>query len=243
MKKIYVLAIALLSFTVIGAQVWDLGTDEENFPISSGVGDDGFTTIDRLYIYGTNANMGQVEGNNKNFTSPTTEIEHSFLNRFKFNGAGYSGAKNTDEVPTVMVPTQRYISFEVEGNTTVYMIGITGSNNNDRKLFVTDGIDLIENLDFGGKDLVEHYVEYEGGATTLYLYCNAAINLYYLSATANDTGVGIQNVKNSVVVSSEYYNLSGVRVGSDFSSLSKGVYIKVDTLENGNKESSKVIKK
>ncbi len=243
MKKIYLLAIALLSFVFINAQVWNFGEDTETFPINAGIGDDGSATINGLYIHGTNSNMGQVDKNNKSFTSPTTEEEYSFLNRFKFNGGGYSGSKNTDEVPTTMLPTQRYISLEVEGNATIYVIGITGSNNNERRLFVTDGADLIGNMVFGGSDLVEHYVEYEGAATTLYIYGNAAINLYYLSATEKGTGVGIQNAEYSPVVSTEYYNLSGVYEGADFNALANGLYIKVSVLENGNKTSEKVLKK
>ena len=183
-KTLLLFTVAILFSAGTFAQEWKLGNDATNFPVSSGILRNTSTTINGLTITSgtllTSDNTGQVEANAKSFGTFT------FINRFKFNGSGYTGAAITQVTPTVFMPTQRYLSFPVTGNTTITAYGITGSSAEARRLFVTDGTTLIGTMLFPASSgaVSEGIVDYKGGATTLYLYCNAAINLYYLKAAA-----------------------------------------------------------
>ena len=235
------LASVTMSSVQAQAKVWNVGNDPTNFPVSAGIGAGPDVSVykDGLGIHTgtvTTANMGAVEANAKTFTSPTTSVEYSFINRFKFNGSGYAGAVNTDVTPSVFVPTQRFLTISVGGNSTIYAIGITGSNNNDRKIFVTDGEKLIGSMAFGGSALVENTVEYTGPSATLYLFCNAAVNLYYLSATGVATSINSQK-SNKIVVSEQIFDISGREVTSRY----KGMVIKKQIYDDGSVASVKSI--
>lgn len=223
------------------AKVWNVGNDATNFPISSGIGagPDKSVYVDGLGIHtgtATAINMGQVESNSKTFTSPTTSVEYSFINRFKFNGGGYSGATAGQEQPTVMMPTQRYLSFQVTGNSTVYVIGASGSGGSSRNLFLTDGTNLIGKVNFPDSPLNEGTITYTGGAATLYLFCNAAINMYYISATGVTTSINPQN-SNKTVVNEKIFDISGREVSNKY----KGLVIKKQTFDDGSVASVKLI--
>ena len=238
MKKI-LLTIAVLTAIVsmsLGQTVtiWNVGNDATNFPVSGGIGagPDKSVYVNGLGIHTgtiTNTNMGQVEGNAKTFTSPTTSTAFTFVNRFKFNGAGYSGAAAGDATPTVMIPTQRYLSFQVSGNTTIYVIGASGSSGSSRNLFVTDGTALVGTVNFPDSPLSEGTFTYTGPATTLYMFCNAAINMYYITAT----NVVVSSVNNTnihkTVVSEKLFDVLGREVNNK----SKGLIIKRQTYDDG----------
>lgn len=247
MKKILLfVALATLTLTVFGQKVWNFGGDATTWPISAGIGTGPFpVVIDGLSITGisSNVNMGQVEAAAKTFTSPTTSVSYSFANRFKFNGAGYTGAAATDATPTVNMPTQRYLSINVTGNSTIYVIGVSGSKDNARKIFVTDGTTLIGAINFpidtSGSTAVtvmaEGTVNYTGPAATLYIYCNQALNLYYLSAT-NVVATGINDVNiNKTIKSVELYDFLGKKLPQD----TKGLVVKKITYEDGTTASEK----
>jgi len=248
-KSILIILFVFLTTVIFGQKIWNFGSDATTFPISAGIGTGPFPVfIDGLSITGisTNVNMGQVELAKKDFTSPTTSVAYSFDNRFKFNGAGYVGAVATDLTPMpagTNLPTQRYLTVNVTGNSTIYVIGITGSSGSARKLFVTDGTNLVGSVDFpAGSVLNEGKVEYTGPATTLYLFCNSACNLYYLSVTNfvlagvnttyADKGITYNGVliKNSKHLNLEIYDVIGKKIATtnkDFSleSFPKGVYV------------------
>ncbi|MFZ4583036.1 MAG: hypothetical protein ACOYM7_10345, partial [Paludibacter sp.] len=205
MKKTVLLsAVAFLAITLSAQQtrIWNFGGDatvatngSPAFVVSAGIGNGDGTAgnpvwpvnINGLLLTGPsatppalpNVNMGQVEASSKTFTDANS-VAYSFPNRFKFNGGGYSGAADTQTTPTVNMPTQRYISFQVSGNSTIHAMGITGSSGSSRKVFVTDGTTLIGTMDFPASSAInEATVNYTGAATTLYMFCNAACNLYY----------------------------------------------------------------
>jgi len=261
MKKTLLLSAMILMVVVaLNAQttIWNLGGDptvaaagSPAFPVSAGIGTgDGTTgnpafpvTINGLAITGisSNVNMGTVEASAKTFTDANS-VAYSFVNRFKFNGGGYSGAAITDLVPLVNMPTQRFISFSVSGNSSIRTIGITGSNNTNRLIFVTDGTNLLGTFKFYGTALLDSTVTYTGPATTLYMYCNQAINLYYLSATnvvvssvnkvLSDKGVSFNGTEilNKNGLALEVYNVLGKKVASSMTSIptanfQKGIYI------------------
>lgn len=253
MKKTLLFAFAIaLSSTLVSGQgvdkVWAFGTDTEKFPVGNR-----FTAtlaneqafVDELGIHkGTidNNNMGAITAGAKTFG------DYSFVNRFQFNGGGYTGSVNTDATPTVMMPTQRYITFSVGGNSEIKVIGITGSSSQARTLFFTNGTTLVGSAAFAaGSDAAEFTINYTGPATTIYAFCNAACNLYRLSATnvvtnalkstsTNNTfknnevyfnGTEIVNSKN---IALEVFNVLGKRVLTSSSNistreLSQGIYI------------------
>ncbi|MFV0391022.1 MAG: hypothetical protein ACK5KP_03935 [Paludibacteraceae bacterium] len=240
-KTLLFVALATFTFSVFGQKVWNVGNDPVNFPVSSGIGagPDVTVTIDGLSIHtgaATASNMGTVEANSKTFTSPTTSIEYSFINRFKFNGSGYSGADASDVTPSTNMPTQRYISFDVTGSSTVYAIGITGSSSSNRKLFVTDGTNLVGTMDFPASSAAnEASVDYTGAATKLYIFGNAAVNLYYLSATnVVPTSIGTAKTDKSIV-GKKYFDV----LGRELKDNPSGLVIRKLTYADGTSEAIK----
>jgi hypothetical protein len=246
MKKTLLISAALLfiafSINAQGAiKVWNVGNDPVNFPVSAGIGagPDKSVYVDGLGIHTgtvTNTNMGAVNASAKTFGSFT------FVNRFQFNGGGYTGSVVGDVTPTVFMPTQRYLTIQVGGNSTIYVIGITGSSSETRRMFVTNGTALVGTAVFpSGSDLADATIQYTGPATTLYLFCNVSCNLHYLSATnvvlssvksvLADKGVTFngKEVLNNNNLSLEVYNVLGKRVMNStgnisVESLQKGVY-------------------
>ena len=255
-KTLLTIFVSVLATTTLFSQgsdkVWVLGNDATNFPVSTGIGAGPDLNVykDGLGIHTgtvTNTNMGQVEASAKSFT--IGETTYTYVNRFKFNGAGYTGAAVGQTTPTAggvdyFMPTQRYLSFKVLGNSTIKAHAITGSSNSQRNLFVTDGTKLIGTMAVAADGVIAEYsVEYTGPATTLYLFCNNAINLYYLSATNYDiktsvnkptidkvvsfNGTDIVNEKN---LSLEVYNVLGKLIAKSNTTINtnnfeKGIYM------------------
>ncbi len=236
-KSLLFVTIAILLSIGLNAQEWNFGNDSVNFPIYAGVPAGTTVTIQGLSITAgtTPANMGQVEASVK--TYQTTTYHH----RFKFNGGGYTGASATDLVPLVNMPTQRYISFAVAGNSTIKVHGITGSSTSARKLFVTTGATYIGAMDMPtGSEITEATLNYTGPATTLYVFCNASINLYLLKVSPitsvkvipSDIGISFNGTQilNTKGMKLEVYNASGMLITRSCSSIPtgnfpKGVYI------------------
>lgn len=245
MKKTLLLtalvAIAIFSINAQGTtKVWNFGSNTTLFPLSAGIGAGPDLSVykDGLGIHTgtvTNTNMGAITASSKTFGS------YTFANRFQFNGGGYSSSAATDLTPTTNLPTQRFLTISVGGNSTLYCIGITGSNNTDRKVFVTDGTNLVGTMSFGGTDLMEYTINYTGPATTLYIYGNSACNLYYLSATnvltssvnpvLADKGISYNGneIVNRDKIAIEIYDVLGKRIAASNNNISvtnydKGVY-------------------
>ena len=79
---------------------------------------------------------------------------------------------------------------------------------------------------------------YVGGANTIYLYsANSGINLYSISATPAGDGTGItDSTINKEVVSTEYYNIVGVRTNEP----TKGLNMVKSTMSDGSVSVEKV---
>ncbi len=247
---------AVIAVNAQATKVWNLGGDptlaatSAAFPLTSGIGiGDGTTgnpafpvNINGLLITGlaTNLNMGGVNASPKTFGS------YSFANRFQFNGAGYTGALPADVTPgTFNMPTQRYLSFKVLGNSTIYAIGVTGSNASARALFVTDGTTFIGKLDFpaGTGLLNDATVNYTGPAATLYVFGNSSVNLCLLSATNYDIHTAVNavladkgvsfngsEVLNTKGLDIDVYNVLGKKVATSKTNIAttnfqKGIYV------------------
>jgi len=265
MKKTLLLsAIILMAYVAVNAQtttIWNMGGDptvvtngSAAWPLNTGLATGtattygGTETINGLTVttgmIATSSLCGVVAASVKNFTSPTTSTVYAFANRFLLNGAGYTGAVNTDVTPTLNMPTQKYASFQVSGNSTVYMIGVTGSSSSARKMFLTDGTNFVGSVDFpsGTSNVNEGTISYTGPAATLYLFGNASVPLYYLSATnviitgvnpiLADKGIRFNGteVVNSNGLDIEMYNMLGKRVATSKTNISttnfqKGIYV------------------
>ena len=202
-KTLLLISVTILLSIGLQAQEWNFGNDSTNFPDYAGVPAGTTVTILGLDITAgtTPTNMGLVEASKKTFGTIT------YHRRFKFNGGGYPAAAATDLTPTVNLPTQRYISYAVTGNSTILVHGITGSSTSARKLFVTDGTNYVGALDFpAGSEITEATLAYTGPAATLYMFCNASINLYYMKVTpaaiiepsAPFTGEDFESIKMTV---------------------------------------------
>ncbi len=180
-KTLLLISVTILLSIGLQAQEWNFGNDSINFPDYPGLPAETTVTINGLSITSGPAvtNMGIVEPNQKTIGTTT------YHRRFKFNGGGYTGAAAGDLLPSVNMPTQRYISFPVTGNRTILVHGITGSSSSARKLFVTDGTNYIGAMDFPASSgtLTEATLNYTGPAATLYIFCSNSVNLYYLNVT------------------------------------------------------------
>ena len=273
MKKTLLLsAIILMAYVAVNAQtttIWNMGGDptvvtngSAAWPLNTGLATGtattygGTETINGLTVttgmIATSSLCGVVAASVKNFTSPTTSISYAFVNKLLLNGSGYSGAANTDLAPLVFTPTQKYASFKVSGNSTIYLIGCTGSTGIDRIAFITDGTKLIGSKKFttttttatppvSTADMLDATINYTGPGTTLYVYFNASIALYYMSATSvitavkqvlSDKGISFNGteISNPKGMSLEVYNVLGKKVAGSLTSIptsnfTKGVYI------------------
>ncbi len=245
----------LLTTSIFAQRTWVVGNDATNFPVSAGIGagPDKSVFINDLGIHTgsvTNVNMGQVEVSSKTFGSVT------YPNRFKFNGGGYPSAADTQTTPAsgdpavdYFTPTQRYLTIKVDGPGTIKIQGVTGSSSSTRRLFITNGVSLIGTMVFpAGSAISEETVVYSGDAAILYLYCNAAINLYNIEATSAVTHTSLPSsaVQNLLIskgilfngkeiinnnnLNIDVYNVLGKLVASsnaniNTSNLSRGVYL------------------
>jgi hypothetical protein len=247
-KTLLLISVTILLSIGLQAQEWNFGNDSINFPISAGVPTGTSVTIQGLTITMggiTSSNLvGQIE-----VITPKLFGSILYHHRFKYSGAGYSGAAATDLVPLVNMPTQRYVSFPVSGNCNILVHGTTGSSTSARKLFVTDGTNFVGAMDMPlGSDVTEATLTYTGPAATLYMFCNNSINLYLLRVVTitsiretpaikgvSFNGTQILNEKGQKI---ELYNISGKLIARSSSSIAtdnlpKGIYVVRTTGSNG----------
>lgn len=176
-KKLLISFITLLG-VMLNAQtkIWDFGNDAATWPLSSGIGTEPMV-VDNLGLFPipTNTNFGAVNANNLTFGDG-----YSATRRFQMNGAGYPAG------PFMAMPTQRYLFFGVSGSCTVKVWFRTGSNGAVRTMYVSDGNAAVgsSTTNSGGNgDFPILQANYTGGATTLYIYGDAACNLYKVEVT------------------------------------------------------------
>ncbi|WP_130733797.1 T9SS type A sorting domain-containing protein [Flavobacterium sp. J27] len=260
--KLLFLSISLLlySVTIIGqTKTWDFGNDETTWPIGNGYNTN--TIVDNLGIEWnvnspTASNVGVIESSPKTFTDG-----YVGANRFKLNGAGYSGS--TFQV----MPTQRYVYFATAGNCTIKVWFRTGGSGT-RTLYITDGTSTIGSLgsNVSGDPLILE-ATYTGSATNLYIYGDQSNNLYKIEVTgalgtttldtdifknglnvnayATNSQIFISNIISNTQIN--IYTLTGQLVRSLNTStdinfeLNKGFYIVNVVSSEGNKKSFKII--
>jgi hypothetical protein len=182
--KLIALAIILLlsSWSVNAQQDWNF-SNTTSFPTGSGYPAGVTTVVSGLSITpGVGiADFGVVGASGKTIGGI------AYTNRFKMNGAGYSPSADGDNVPATNMPTVRYLSFPVTGNTTITVDGASNTTAS-RNLFVTDGTNFIGKMTFAGSGGTEQTLSYYGPATTLYVFSSgtssSSINLYDLRIAA-----------------------------------------------------------
>ena len=156
-------------------------------------------TVNGLTISGaTSGTAVTIDANSKSMD------DYSFTQRLKLGGAG------SPDTETPNLPTQRYLSFDVTGNTTVTIYGMSSSSNTERTLVVTDGVNVIGNFTNDGNSIDKVIINYTGPATTLYIYSlSSGFNIYAILADGN-IALSIKNVMSDKEVKSvSYYDLLG----------------------------------
>lgn len=162
------------SISMSQTKAWDFGNDTTNWPLD-GTGVSGNEINDNLGIYmgvTSSNNIAIIEASPKTF--PDT---YAGANRFKLNGAGYSGSTFTT------LPTQRYVYFATAGNCTITIWFRTGGSGT-RTLYVTDGNTIVGSLaGTNSSDGLILQTTYTGAATNLYIYGDQSCNLYKIEVT------------------------------------------------------------
>ena len=144
------------------------------------------------------------------------------------------------------IPTTRYLSFNVNGASTISVGMISSSSSATRTLIIVNEAQTVLDsiINISGSTAATYTYSYTGGATKLYLYSRSSgINYYYVSATNvvvatsvkeifASKGIVISNseIRNSNKAALEVYSVTGKRVASSkenisLNGFSKGIYI------------------
>lgn len=171
----------MLSFLLLGfigittyAQEWNISS-----PTLSVLGTITETkTIEGLTIAATADATVVIEGNNKTLDGV------DYTSRLKLGGTGTFDADGK--------PVSRVLAFNVTGNTTITIVGMSSSSGSDRILVIAAGKKETEVGRFSalGASISKGEFTYTGGPTTIYLFSpSSGVNLYYLKATPLSTGL------------------------------------------------------
>jgi hypothetical protein len=127
------------------------------------------TTVDGLTIYANSEKSVTIDENNKSLDG--TDYTH----RLKLGGSGAFDDSG--------MPTGRVLAFDVTGNTTITVIGMSSSSSADRELVIA--VDSMNN-ELGrfpalGESISKGEFNYMGGAATIYLFSpSSGVNLYHV---------------------------------------------------------------
>ena len=217
-KQLLAISAFLCASISLSAQTWNFS----NFELKN---HEATTTIDGLTIHASSSAKINVTANNKTYD------DVQYTQRLQFGG----GATWDD----AELPVSRVISFPVTGNTTISIIATTSNNDDDRVMVCSAGTKSNEvgKIDMAAGQLVKLTFNYVGGATNIHLYsASGGINLYNLEAVPAD-GTGIQDATiNKEVISTEYYNVVGVRTNQ----AEKGLNMVKRTMSDGSVSVEKV---
>lgn len=129
-------------------------------------------TIEGLTIAATADATVVVDANNKSLDGM------DFTNRLKLGGSGTFDTEGK--------PLARVLSFDVAGNTTITVMGMSSSSSADRELVIAAGTKDTELGRFAalGASISKGEFTYTGAATKIYIYSpSSGVNIYYLKAT------------------------------------------------------------
>jgi hypothetical protein len=134
------------------------------------------TTVNGLTFHANSERDVTVDANGKELNGMV------FTHRLKLNGSG-----KYEEDGSII---GRVISFEVEGNTNITVIGMSSSDSNDRELALAAGHpdSIFATFPALGAEISQGVYYYQGEATTIYLYStDSGVNLYMLKAESVPT--------------------------------------------------------
>ena len=147
------------------------------------------TTVEGLTIYAATGKSVDIDANNKSIEGM------SFTHRLKLGGSGEF---------VEGVPTSRILAFNVTGNTTITVAGMSSSSSADRTLTIAAGSkeNIIGSFPALGATIGKQNFEYTGGTTTIYVFSpSSGVNIYYMKAVAADpTSVSDIKTANDIVV-------------------------------------------
>jgi hypothetical protein len=143
------------------------------------------------------------------------------------------------------IPTTRYLSINVTGNSEVKFGMISSNSTSTRTLIiVNEGETVLDSIvNIGGSSAITYTYNYNGPATKLYFYSRSSgINYYYVSATnviisgtnnallKRDISFNGKEILNNKNLNVEVYNVLGKLVASSNTNIStsnfpKGVYL------------------
>ncbi|WP_167615903.1 T9SS type A sorting domain-containing protein [Maribellus sediminis] len=165
--RLMFLVLPFLCFVTVNGQTWNISSDSFN-----SLGEiDSTVTIDGLTIFATPDKKVTVDENSKSLDGM------DFTHRMKLGGSG-----TFDDAGA---PVSRIIAFNVEGNTTITIMGMSSSSSSDRELIIA--ADSMNN-EIGrfpalGSPISKGVFHYEGEAATIYLFSpSSGVNLYYIKA-------------------------------------------------------------
>lgn len=247
MKKIYILAMTLVAFGLLNAQVLII---DENFEDWDPTSADGFTSNAYTAWNYTTPSGAEFDVQNTRYN----KVGDTYIDLERDNKSPV-GAIILPEIPScskIEIDYRSGNNNSVTGDRYIYLSSYDGSDFTK----VTPDYPAIGSTVFKNPDapeFIDTNAKFQTVVITEEVQSSTPIRFAIQGAgngnlrienirVWSDGSVSVFNIENSAVVCSQYYNLSGVSVGSDFNSLSNGVYIKVDTFENGSKSSSKVIK-
>lgn len=130
------------------------------------------TTVDGLTIYANSEKSVTIDENNKSLDGM------EYTHRLKLGGSGQFDESG--------MPTGRVLAFEVTGNTTITVIGMSSSSSSDRELVIAAGTKDNEIARFPamGESISKGEYNYMGGATTIYLFSpSSGVNLYHVKTS------------------------------------------------------------
>ena len=145
-------------------------------------------TVEGLTMYATASATIDFDANSKSLDGM------DFTSRLKFGGTGSFGTDG--------LPVSRVVAFNVAGNTTITVMGMSSSSSADRQLIVAAGKMETELGRFAalGASISKGTFTYTGGPTTIYLFSpSSGVNLYYLKAVPTTTGLSNQQVPEMMV--------------------------------------------
>jgi hypothetical protein len=169
-------------------QEWNMSSDSFNAlgEMTSTV------TVEGLTIYAASDKVVTVDANNKSLDGV------DYTHRLKLGGAGTFDDDGK--------PVSRVIAFNVTGNTTITIIGMSSSSSENRELIIA--VDSMSN-ELGrfsalGTPISKGEFNYVGKAATIYLLsASGGVNLYHLKAAPTISSEQIWNI------SSEAFNALG----------------------------------
>ena len=198
-KLLFSLMIAGVSAVTFNAQVdkiWDFN-DKTAFPSTSAAMST-TTVIDHL-TFVPGSSFGAFNSQGGTFADGYTPTQRVATGGHSYSSSTYDPAASGNSP----VPTQRFLSFKVTGNSTIKVWARGGGSG--RSVIITDGVSVLGRSDFSGNtntvaDCLVAEATYTGPATTIYV-ANAfnANSLFKVEATSVDTStMAVGDVKYGV---------------------------------------------